>query len=110
MDGENLNMLRFAMSHGGNKKCHPTYFKSKQLEMWKNFKQKQKHGARVVMHLHKVTFTMVKDSSNFHLEDNDLDYETITSQVVRRFNKKHQGSEHLKRLSKVIFFFISLET
>ena len=96
------NMIAFVMSYGGNKKCHPSYFRTKQSNIWKHFKDKEKRGACLQTHSDTVTFTMVKDSSNFRLVDNDLDYDTLTPRVVKRFNKNKKGDERWKGLSKVI--------
>ena len=90
------------MSYGGNKKCYPSYFRTKQSNIWEHFKEKEKRGDCLQTHSDTMTFTMVKDSSNLHLVNNGLDYDTLTPRVVKRFNKKRKGNERWKGLSKVI--------
>ena len=95
------NQIAFVMTYGGNKKCHPEYFRSKQSPMWKHFKTKEKRGETLVTHSDSCTFTMMKDSSVLRVVDNDLDWEEMSERVIRRFNKEKEGAERWKGLAKV---------
>ena len=97
------NQIAYVMTYGGNKVCHPEYFRSKTSKVNMHMKEKGNRGAMFVTHWDCGTFTTSVDSSLFRLVDNDLNWEKMTSRVVRQFNKsKKKGQGRWKGLGKVM--------
>jgi len=104
------NQIAYVMTYGGNKVCHPEYFRSKTSKINKHMKEKEKRGAMFVTHWDCGTFTTSLDSALFRLVDNDLDWTRMTSRVVRQFDKsKKKGQGRWKGLGKVFLSSATLE-